>query len=254
MKMSTIVSGIALAVATSGSLSARANMLFDGSLAVTAQQLAADPTLMYADGLIHASLATHANVLTGWTLGGASIDVVPNTYWESTKGAFSIDLVGTTGIGSITQTVSGLIPGNTYELSFDFTVNPSEGGHGGESTFVKWMEVDATNTSVPKFYFSGTPSATQTAANMEYVRRAIDFTATGTSTTITFAALFPSGLPATFTDGTPVSANALYTGPVIDNVDLEDITQGGVAPVATPEPASLSVLAIGGVMLLRRRR
>jgi MYXO-CTERM domain-containing protein len=148
-----------------------------------------------------------------------------------------------------------LTPGNLYELSFDFTVNPGNGGHGEESSFMKWLEVDMSNSTIPQFYFSGLPSGTQTAVNLEYVRRAIDFTATGTSTTITLQALFPSGLPAFFPDGTPVRADTLYTGPVVDNIDLEDISfPSGGTPAPTPEPASLGVLAVGGLMLLRRRR
>lgn len=256
MRNTKIFCGLALAVASSITVTARANMLVNGGLEVTAGQLTSDPSLMYADGLIHASQSTHSNVLTGWTIGGASIDVVPNTYWQSTQGSYSVDLIGTTGIGSITQTVSGLTPGNLYELSFDFTVNPGDGWHGGESAFIKWLDVGITDSSIPEWCFSGMPSGTQTAIDMGYVRRAIDFTATSTSTTVTLQALFPSGLPATFTDGAPVRTDSLYTGPVVDNVDLQDITPlgGNGKSTPVPEPASLAALSIGGLMLLRRRR
>lgn len=255
MKSTNIFGGIVFAAAAVTTVSARANLLVNGSLEITSDQLAAKPAMLSADNLIHASPTVNSNVLNGWTVTGTSIDVVPNTYWQCTEGAYSVDLIGTTGIGAITQKVSGLTPGTAYELSFDFTVNPGYGEH-GETTFEKWMEVQVTNSSVPVAYFTGKPSGTQTAMNLEYVRPAIDFVATGTTTTITFAALFPSDLPATFADGTPVTANALYTGPVIDNIDLEggpQVTgQGNTVP--TPEPASLGVLAVGGLMLLRRRR
>ena len=256
MKTGKVLTGVALFAVLGISLNAHANMLVNGGLEVTSGQLAADASLMYSDGLIHASQTTHSSALVGWTIGGASIDVVPNTYWQSTQGSYSVDLIGTTGIGSITQSVSGLIPGNMYELSFDFTVNPSNGGHGGESTFIKWLHVGTTNSTLPDFYFSGMPSATQTAADMDYVRRAIDFTATGSTTTITLNAVFPSTLPAFFPDGAPVNAASLYTGPVVDNVDLEDITTtlGGGQVSQLPEPGSLAALSLSGLMLLRRRR
>ena len=256
MKTGKVLTGVAVFAVFGVSVSAHANMLVNGGLEVTSSQLAADTSLVYPDGLIHASQTTHSSALDGWTIGGASIDVVPNTYWQSTQGSYSVDLIGTTGIGSITQTVSGLTPGNMYELSFDFTVNPSNGGHGGESSFIKWLHVGITNSSLPDFYFSGTPSGTQTATDMDYVRRAIDFTATGSTTTIMLNAIFPSTLPAFFPDGTPVTADSLYTGPVVDNVDLEDITPvlGGGQVAQLPEPGSLAALSISGLMLLRRRR
>jgi hypothetical protein len=255
MKTTKIFGGIVFAAAVAATVSARANMLVNGGLEVTSDQLAAKPAMLSADGLIHVSPTVNSNALNGWTVTGTSIDVVPNTYWQCTQGAYSVDLIGTTGLGAISQKVSGLTPGTTYELSFDFAVNPGYGLH-GETTFEKWIEVQATNSSVPVAYFTRKPSGTQTAINLEYVRPAIDFVAMDTTTTITFAALFPSDLPATFADGTPVTANALYTGPVIDNINLEGMPEvtghGNTAP--TPEPASLGVLAVGGLMLLRRRR
>ena len=259
METNKVIGALALIAALSGSVSARANMLVNGGLEVTSDQLAADSTLVSSDGLIHASPTTHSTALTGWTIGGDSIDIVPNTYWQDTQGTYSVDLIGTPGVGSIQQTVSGLTPGNMYELSFDFSVNPGEGSHGGESSFAKWLDVESTNSSVPAFYFTGTPSPTQTPANMQYVHRAIDFTATASTTTITFAAMFPGGLPTTFTDGTPITASSLYTGPVIDNIDLENITRvvtevGVGNQAAAPEPTSLAIFGLGGVMLLRRRR
>jgi hypothetical protein len=224
-------------------------MLINGGLEITSDQLAADPSLMSADNLVHISATVNSNALTGWTIGGASIDVVPNYYWANTEGTYSVDLVGTSGVGSISQTVTGLISGKNYELSFDFSVNPSE-GHGGEADFTKWLEVDISNSNMPASYFSGTVG-TRTVSNMQYVRRAVDFTASSESTTISLVALFPSGLPASFSNGTPILPYTLCAGPAIDNVTLEPVSTFGIA--RAPEPASLGVLGMGGVFLLRRR-
>jgi hypothetical protein len=255
MKITMVTGCVALIAAVSSPLAVHANMLTNGGLEANLGQLT---QLASSDGLIHASSSTNANALSGWTIGGASIDIVPNTYWGNTQGTYSIDMAGSTGIGSITQTISGLTPGNIYELSFDFSVNPSNGAHGGESAFTKWLDVSITNSDMPDTYFSGTVG-TRTPGNMQYVNRGVFFTADSTSTTITLAELFPAGLPAFFPDGTPILPHTLSAGAVIDNIDLQlitanDVGVGGTGAPPAPEPASLGLLGIGGLMLLRRRR
>ncbi|HUO08879.1 MAG TPA: DUF642 domain-containing protein [Phycisphaerae bacterium] len=251
MKTTMVAGCIALIAAVSVPLTVHANMLTNGGLEPAAGQLAP----VSSDGLVHASSTTNASALTGWTLGGACIDIVPNTYWGNTEGTYSVDMAGSTGIGSITQTVSGLTPGNLYELSFDFSVNPSGGVHGGESAFTKWIDVGITNSDQPDSYFSGTVG-TRTTTNMQYVTRGIVFTADSTSTTITIAELFPTGLPSVFSDGTSVLPNTISAGVVLDNVDLQPlvVSGGSVNGTVVPEPASLGLLGIGALMLMRRRR
>ncbi len=60
MKMCKVLAGAALFAAVSGSVNAHANMLVNGGLEVTSDQLAADASLMYSDGLIHASRPAHS--------------------------------------------------------------------------------------------------------------------------------------------------------------------------------------------------
>ncbi len=56
----------------------------------------------------------------------------------------------------------------------------------------------------------------------------------------------------------PIDPTETYAGltsnTVIGANDLSDLFKAGVIPTAVPEPASVGVLAIGGLMLVRRRR
>jgi choice-of-anchor C domain-containing protein len=233
-----VVGGAALSAAFAFPPTASANMIVNGSLETT---LAPDQFNM-----VSATAAHNANVLNGWTITSGSIDVVPKTYWQNTKGFYSVDLVGSPGIGSIAQTFV-TDPGQAYQLTFDFAVNPQN--ITGEIGSTKKLLVSAKALNGPLYaaqLFTGT-TGTRTVANMQYTQETMTFTATSSLTTIAFAALMPTGLSAAYT-----SSN-VFSGPIIDNVDVE--IQGTSTPrQPVPEPASLSVLSIGAVALLRRRR
>ena len=223
------------------------NLLTNGDLEVTAGQLTANPALLYPDGLIHASSTINANVLTGWTIGAAAIDIVPTAYWQPSTGSYSVDLVGTSGIGSISQTVTGLAPGSTYGLTFDFSINPQT--FDSEQTSTKILQVSAIGTDLTPTIFSGT-AGTRTISNMQYLHEVLSFTATSSSATLTMAALMPTGLSSSF------QPNSVYCGPVVDNLDLEFL-HGAVQPPnggpAVPEPAMPCLFAIGTTMLAGRQ-
>ncbi|MDB4575704.1 PKD domain-containing protein [bacterium] len=57
--------------------------------------------------------------LQGWRVTQENVDVVSSTTWSAFEGSFSLDLGGH-GPGGIAQTVTGLIPGQTYNLSFAY--------------------------------------------------------------------------------------------------------------------------------------
>jgi choice-of-anchor C domain-containing protein len=59
----------------------------------------------------------------GWTVGGHSIDIVAEGFWEAASGVQSVDLTGS-GLGSISQDIP-TVPGQSYELSFAFAGNPA---------------------------------------------------------------------------------------------------------------------------------
>jgi choice-of-anchor C domain-containing protein len=70
------------------------------------------------------SLATYGpgGSLTDWTIGGDSIDLI-GSYWKALDGDQSVDLNGN-GVGEISQTVSNLLQGQEYTVSFYYAATP----------------------------------------------------------------------------------------------------------------------------------
>jgi hypothetical protein len=236
--------GVALVSAIIIPHAARANMLINGGLE-------SDPALLSPYNLIYASPTLNPGALNGWTI-GASLDVVPNSYWQAAEGSFSVDLIGSPDgdgqsvLGAISQTVTGLTVSQQYSLTFEFSVNPEN--YTGEGGTTKILDVTIANSDQPSTLFSAS-AGTRTDSDMQWTGETINFTASAGSTTITFASELPTNLPAFLTNGTVPSATNLYCGPVIDNVDLEVFS----GSPTTPEPASLGILGVGSLLLIRRR-
>jgi choice-of-anchor C domain-containing protein len=143
--------------------------------------------------------------LTGWTAGGAGIDIVDEAYWNADEGSRSIDL-NAYGPGSISQKFE-TEPGQTYDVKFAMSGNPAAQVERGPKT----MNVTAANTSAEFIY--DTAVAQNTLIDMKYKPQTFSFAATGSSTTLTFAST-------TETIGdTPDGRKAAF-GPVVDDVEV----------------------------------
>ncbi|MGN6368092.1 MAG: DUF642 domain-containing protein, partial [Phycisphaerae bacterium] len=203
---------------------ARANMILNGSLEIPDNPALFTKYPTYE--IVQITPTTHAHVLANWTIAGDSIDVVTRDIWPNNPNQYCVDLVGTAGPGSISQTVANLTPGLSYQLSFDLSANPSNGKFGGESAITKWLDISITNTATPDFYFNAS-ATTYTVSNMEWINRALTFTPTSTSSTITFAAIFPQHLPPTITAGTHHDIHKIYARPGITNKKQESLGGDG---------------------------
>lgn len=141
---------------------------------------------------------------------------------------------GTNNTGGVQQ-VFDTVPGQLYNVSFDFSAI----SNGDSSTQRASYEVDngavaATTATAGTVLVSGQASRDTTGFNnltmaLPYATTSFSFTALSTSSTIRFVSLT-----------SPPSHNAF--GPVVDNVQV------------TPEPAALSLLTIAAAGLLARRR
>ncbi len=185
------------------------------------------------------------DVLTGWTItgssintvvGGGSIDQIGN-YWQASNGRQSVDLdgsPGTTDESAMISQVINTVAGQQYALTFDISGNPDDPA---ANSNIKTVFVSATGTPGTIFTFDTTGII---HGNMNWTSEALSFTATGTSTTISFDS----------------RTNGWY-GPALDNVSVDTVGKGGATPVPTPSALSaggLSLGTIGAISFLRKKR
>ena len=155
--------------------------------------------------------------VSGWTVGGESIDYI-GSYWNAQDGGRSVDLAGN-GPGSVAQTFDTIL-NRHYTVTFWLAGN-TDGAPTTKSTVVSaggepvTFTFDTTGDSIP---------------GLDWKKYSYSFTATGTSTTLSFAAGDPG-----------------FYGAALDNVSV----------LGVPEPASWALM-IGGFGLVgaasRRRR
>ncbi len=126
-------------------------------------------------------------LITGWTVGGTSVDLILGNYGAITS--VSIDLDGTPGPGSISQTFNQ-VAGETYALVWDYFRNPP-----GSNLGVKFGELG------PITYTNVSALGSPTTESLTYVA-----TTTGT-TSVTF------------------SSSGGYGGPTLDNVSVTAVPE-----------------------------
>jgi choice-of-anchor C domain-containing protein len=156
--------------------------------------------------------------LTGWDIGGNSIDHI-GSYWNAADGSQSVDLNGS-DLGSISQTISGLTNGQQYTVSFNIAATP---GYGTQT-------VDVSFGSTSQSY---SLTDTGSLSNMNWAVRTIVFVADATGTALLKFA------------GTSNGGNNA-AGMALDNVTI----------AATPIPGAILLFgsALGGMGFLGYRR
>jgi choice-of-anchor C domain-containing protein len=148
--------------------------------------------------------------VSGWTVGGNSVDLITG-YWQSPPGGgYSVDLDGIGG-GSI-ETSFGTNAGTQYTLSFELSGNPDGGNP------IKTVEVDIAGV-IQTFTFD-TSAMGNTKSDMKWILETITFTALGSLTNLKFLSLDDPNSP---------------YGAVIGNVVV----------VPVPEPGTLAILGVG---------
>ena len=177
-----------------------------------------------------------STLITGWTVSVGNLDwlgaPVPACGWQASNGGASLDLVGSGagGIGGITQTFD-TIPGQTYSVLFDLA------GNFGAAPVIKPLAVTV-NGATTNFTFDTTG---RSGTNMGWVTRSVQFTATGTSTTLTFVSDVGGGLNA---------------GAALDNVRVVPLADG-VATAAVPldwaHVGAMLLLLLAAATMLRSR-
>jgi choice-of-anchor C domain-containing protein len=135
--------------------------------------------------------------IPGWTVTGVSVDYVVAPYWQASDGIASLDLNGTTVVngayqGGVSQTFA-TVAGQQYVVTFDLAGNPD----------ARVQNLVVTAPGETQTYSFDT--AGKTVAAMGYTTEQFSFTATGETSTLTFASADGGGD---------------YQGPVIDNVSV----------------------------------
>lgn len=172
--------------------------------------------------------------ITGWTVGGDSIDWIGN-YWQAADGSRSLDLNGLHP-GSISQTLSGLTSGQTYAVSFELAGNPAGGPE------PKTLSVAASAGS-NTYTFNATNTSLET---MGWVTESFFFTANATSTLLSFTSTT-----------TGFSGNETYPsafGPALDNVSIAAVGETRATPLPAALPLFAGGLGVLGLLAKRRKR
>ena len=151
--------------------------------------------------------------ITGWTVGGTSVDVINNGAYGAISGN-SIDMLGTPGPGSLSQSFSST-SGQQYLLNFDLSCNVCAAPQLGVSI-----------NGGAQTLFTGTLTAASQHQTMNFTAVA------GATTLLTFY-----GIPA---------KGDFYSGAVLDNVS--------VTAVPEPETFAILLSGLGLMGSIGRRR
>jgi hypothetical protein len=161
--------------------------------------------------------------ITGWTVAGTTggnpnnLDLVFSGYWPAFAGNDSLDMSGATGAAGVIEQSVPTVPGQQYNLSFEYGDNP--GGSGAS------MGISATGNGV--LLSDNVTHNSSDYVDMNYQLYSSNFVANSIATTIQFTSATNSGY-----------------GIVVDAVSV----------VPVPEPASFALLVFPAAQLARPRR
>ena len=153
----------------------------------------------------------------GWQITSGNIDLLMNSSYAA-DGSLFLDMNGGTA-GAIAQSFA-TTPGTSYHVTFEMSGNPDTGRD--YPPFVKEMRVSAAGQS--------SDYAFDTTNNLGWIdgwaTETFDFVATNNTTTLSFESLMGGDSAA---------------GPALDDVTV------------VPEPTTLALLSLGGLLLRRRK-
>lgn len=157
---------------------------------------------------------TGSTTMPGWTVGGDSVDLTGENYWDAEDGDQSLDLSGAAP-GSVSQSVA-TTAGTVYTLTWWMAGNPNCGQP------IKTMDVswDGTVVDAPTFNDTGDSNT-----SMGWVQLQLNVQATGSSSVLEFA---------------DATTDQSQCGATLDNVSLVPATIG--QPVFTEDSPALSAL------------
>ena len=172
--------------------------------------------------------ASGATAITGWIVTGAGVNLYVR-YWQASNGSRFLDL-SAEDAGGVEQTFD-TVAGRVYRVSFDLAGNPNGPPNcpGGPDRSV---QVQATGGNAATYAYDTTGRA---AYNMGWTGQTYTFTATGSSTLLSF-----------------VSLNHIPCGPALDNVVVTDVTPNPVP--ATSDWGLLALASLLGFAAWRGRR
>ncbi|MGB1126525.1 MAG: DUF642 domain-containing protein [Phycisphaeraceae bacterium] len=165
-----------------------------------------------------------------WTVGGAGQIV----NWPILNGptgirAPQISNLRTVGLSNDTTSIStdiATVIGTTYEVTFDHSVLTVV----GDASYTTTFDVAITGQANTSYSNDFSDFTLANGVPNSFLTESIQFTATATTTTLSFISTGENG--------------GGDRGPTIDNVRFDQV----------PEPSSLALLGLGGLCLARRRR
>lgn len=203
-------------------------------LAMAAMLLSAAP--LHAQFITNGSLDSDAS---GWTLGGGCGDEVWDGANGNPPGSIRLNACGEPDSDpAASQTITGLTVGATYTIKADVHLHVASSGAGTGKSFGVFLNSEPGNPLLLTEFLDG---------NWHTVH--VNFTATSTSATIILAGELDARTPG----GPGITTDVSY---FIDNISVTQAVAPGAIPTLSQQALLMLgvLLAVGGIVALRRRR